>query len=113
MGWCLAFCLLGGGRRWRSGTRIAGGVAEPSAAGLAYPHMFSAVVRVEKVPVWAYLTPSAAHRLRRPLTGSTSAVTEADFHNRRPGASMVVETDGRDRRAQTRTRGPCYYRGSV
>ena len=57
----------------------AGGCCRAVGAGLDYPHMFSAVVRV----VWG-----RSHRQRHltgPLTGKIPP--EADFHNRRPGAS--------------------------
>ena len=61
-------------------TRIqAGGCCRAVGAGLAYPHTLSAVVRV----VWGR---SLRERyLTGPLTGNMPP--EADFHNRRPGAS--------------------------
>ena len=61
-------------------TRIqAGGLCRAVGAGLAYPHTLSAVVRV----VWG--RSHRQRRLTRPLTGKMPP--EADFHNRRPGAS--------------------------
>ena len=74
------FGLLEGSGDGRSETRIqAGGCCRAVGAGLDYPHMFSAVVRV----VWGRSL--RERHMTGPLTGNMPP--EADFHNRRPGAS--------------------------